>query len=204
MEGAEDWEAILSPTHSLPKTGLCSACCCLPFLAVKHLPQAFPTLSQPSAWRNVPARGHGSQSGHPQAGHCHQSSNTAWSPWSLRIYGGNDLLSAKQGSLGPHLPQGDISGMWPWWAERLSPSILVPGLPLDCSSSTSSSNRPQPAVSMSSKGMLVSSVEDTPGRSLHEVFGKGPVTIADGPAIPGQAVAAPSLEGPGWMGHGAI
>lgn len=46
---AEDWEVILSFIHSLPITGLCSACCYLPFLGVNHLPQGFSTLSQSSA-----------------------------------------------------------------------------------------------------------------------------------------------------------
>lgn len=71
--------------------------------------------------------------------------------------------------------------MWlSWEAEDLRQQIpdskifqmTVPGFPLDCSSSSSSSNRPQPAVSISSKGIVVSSVEVTPGRSLHKGFGK--------------------------------
>lgn len=41
-----------------------------------------------------------------------------------------------------------------------------PGFPLDWLSSSSSSSSPQPAVSMSSRGTLVSSVSATPGRSL--------------------------------------
>lgn len=101
---------------------------------------------------------------------------------------------------GPHLGPAACSGggylwdvaqlgQWPRLrkAEDLRQSILanrifrttVPGFPLDCSSSTSSSNRPQPAVSMSSKGIVVSSVEVTPGRSLHKVFGKEPVNDAE-------------------------
>lgn len=101
---------------------------------------------------------------------------------------------------GPHLPPAICSGgghLWdvaqlvqwpsPREAEDLRQSILtnkifqtmVPGFPLDCSSSTSSSNRPQPAVSISNKGIVVSSVEVTPGRSLRKVFGKGPVNNAE-------------------------
>lgn len=41
-----------------------------------------------------------------------------------------------------------------------------PWLPLDCSSGISISSRPQPAVSMSNSGVLVSSTAVTPGRSL--------------------------------------
>lgn len=59
------------------------------------------------------------------------------------------------------------------------PKTAVPGLPLDCSSSTSSSSKPQPAVSMSSKGIVVSSVEATPGRSLQKVLGKGQLTALE-------------------------
>lgn len=43
-----------------------------------------------------------------------------------------------------------------------------PGLPLDCSSATSISPRPQPAVSMRSSGVLVSSTAAMPGRSLQQ------------------------------------
>lgn len=66
------------------------------------------------------------------------------------------------------------------------PKTVVPGLPLDCSSSTSSSSRPQPAVSMSSKGIVVSSVEVTPGRSLQKKdVGKGPADSTEiGPEGP--------------------
>lgn len=90
----------------------------------------------------------------------------------------------------PHLQPGwNISGQWlssavaeplgGWGLQSIPPNkifpILVPGFPLDCSSSTSSSNRPQPAVSMSSKGIVVSSVQVTPGRSLQKMLGKGHV-----------------------------
>lgn len=94
---------------------------------------------------------------------------------------------------GTHLPPATSGHLWdaaqlvqwpsPREAEDFRQSILakkffrttVPGFPLDCSSSTSSSNRPQPAVSISNKGIAVSSVEVTPGRSLYKVFGKGTV-----------------------------
>lgn len=117
----------------------------------------------------------------------------ARSPFSLRIYRGNDP-SNKQDSLGtPPSPCSGQGHLWdvaqlverpsPWEAEDLRQSILanksfqmmVPGFPFDCSSSISSSNRPQPAVSISNKGIVVSSVEVTPGRSLHKVFGKAPI-----------------------------
>lgn len=123
----------------------------------------------------------------------------ARSPLSLRIYRRN-ALSNKQGSLGtPPSPRYLLWGGHLWavaqlvrWpsareADDLRQSVLgnkifrtpVPGFPLDCSSSTSSSNRPQPAVSISNRGIVVSSVEVTPGRSLHKEFGKGSVNNAE-------------------------
>lgn len=94
----------------------------------------------------------------------------------------------------PHLQPGwNISGQWlssavakplGGWRLQSIPAnkifpMLVPGFPLDCSSSTSSSNRPQPAVSMSSKGIVVSSVQVTPGRSLQKMSGKGHVNSTE-------------------------
>lgn len=123
----------LYPWPSQNRSVLCLLLFALPWC--KAPPEGFSTLSQPSAWRNVLARGHGSHRGHPQAGHCHQSSNTAQSPWRLRIYGGKisqlskALWDPMETSLGRGQACGGLStSVHPFWYLD-SPWTVHPPLP---------------------------------------------------------------------------